>query len=213
LWLLKIVRPAAARAASAAGADPTTAMSLVNIDAYSVHRSAAFRSYFRTAQDEEDDNDLSNNLIEFIPSCCTSKLQVADYALNAPFKRRLRWQYTSFLSEQVERQLRAGVQPGNIELKHDMAFVAPLFLGWIMNAWEHIQNVNVLKAMQDIGYAKCFDDKDFRKRGAKLLLTGAVPDDPVAEEPQDVVQPCTPDSEADNDAEQGEFFESEIRSA
>jgi hypothetical protein len=69
LWLLKIFRPAAARAASAAGADPATAMSLVNIDTYSVHRSLAFRSYFRTAQDDEDGSDLSNNLIEFIPSC------------------------------------------------------------------------------------------------------------------------------------------------
>jgi hypothetical protein len=66
-------------------------MTLVNIDAHSVHCSTKFRSHFRLADEDEDAEGLSNDLIELIPACCTSKLQVADYALNAPFKRHLRW--------------------------------------------------------------------------------------------------------------------------
>jgi hypothetical protein len=47
-----------------------------------------------------------------------------------------------------------------------------------------------------------------------LLLTGSLPaDTDVAEEPQYVVQLYTPDIVADNDAEQGGFYESEILSA
>eukprot|EP00892_Ulva_mutabilis_P001748 jgi/Ulvmu1/11574/UM079_0017.1 len=100
--------------------------------------------------------------MEFIPSCCTSEPQIADYALNAPFKRM------SFLGKQVEDQLRACIPTTKIKLQHDMAGIAPMTLGWMMQSWEHITAVNTLKTMHNICYAKCFDDDAFRKRGAKM---------------------------------------------
>lgn len=123
--------------------DPKSQKGILVLDCWSVHKSVEFRSFVRKT--------YPNLLLVYIPPNCTSKLQVADVALNYSFKYGIRLRYEEWVTQDLYKQLRAN-QTLNIDT--GMEVIKPLILNWCFESWRSLEN------RQDLimkGWYKCMD--------------------------------------------------------
>src|ERR1700722_8903543 len=115
------------------------------------------------------DNHKNIELV-FIPPNCTSKLQVADVALNYSFKHGIKIRYEEWVTQELYKQLQTN-QRLNIET--NMGVIKPLILNWCFESWRSLEN------RQDLimkGWYKCMDrildpfNKDVQDKATRKVL-------------------------------------------
>jgi hypothetical protein len=139
--------------------------SLANIilvlDVWAVHKSEEFRRFLRTKHPRIH--------LVFVPPNCTSKLQVADVALQRPFKHGITKRFNEWACAQVVQQIAEGKVSGLAEsLK--MATIKPLALEWCLESWNNLKDQPSLIVA---GWHECclslFDVTDPQKRAKALV--------------------------------------------
>jgi hypothetical protein len=126
------------------------------LDVWSVHKSEEFRRFIRTKHPRIH--------LVFIPPNCTSKLQVADVALQRPFKSSISKQFNQWAGGLVAEQIADGAIIGLAEALK-MSNIKPLALQWCIESWKE------LKERRDLilsGWHRCcvqlYDVNDPQKR-------------------------------------------------
>jgi len=105
------------------------------LDAWAVHRSEEFRLFLRVQHPRIH--------LVFVPANCTSKLQVADVALQRPFKHSITRRFNEWAVGQIKEQIQKGTVVGLAELLK-MGIIKPLVLQWCVGSW------GVLKERRDL---------------------------------------------------------------
>ena len=126
------------------------------LDVWSVHKSEEFRAYLR--------NKHPRIHLVFVPPNCTSKLQVADVALQRPFKAGITSSFNEWAALRVREQLQAGA-PVGVSQFLGMKVLKPLALQWCIDSWTALSERKLV--ILD-GWRKCclelFDVADPEKR-------------------------------------------------
>jgi DDE superfamily endonuclease len=139
---------------------PADARIILLLDVWSVHRSEAFRKYIRTKHPRIH--------LVFVPANCTSKLQVADVALQRPFKHGVSSRFNQWAAEQVREQITSG-KPIGLADSLKMSTIKPLALDWCVHSWADLKE---RKHLILEGWRRCctdlFDTNDPIKRTEAL---------------------------------------------
>ena len=104
---------------------------LLLLDAWSVHRSKEFREWMAKEHKHID--------LIYIPANCTGVLQVADVALNRPFKAAIRREFGSWGSSIVTSQIAKDEVP-SLRGHSGIRELRPLVLQWCFAAWQHLSS-------------------------------------------------------------------------
>ena len=109
--------------------------------------------------------------LNIVPAGCTSKVQIAYIVLNRPFKVKMKGSFTEHASNDVLRQLRAGVPTNSIVHDLSLSALKPLSVEWMLNAHEHLKTLApvVLEAYSKTGIVKAWDD-NFQVRNFFISL-------------------------------------------
>lgn len=150
------------------------AAAILVLDVWAVHISQEFRMYMRQKHPRI-------HLI-YVPANCTSKLQVADVALQRPFKSHIRELFNAWAASQIREQIAAG--PDKVVGLRDsfgMAKLKPLVLQWCIESWQRLVDDKSYVAQ---GWYKCcaslFDVNDPQKRKDALSAVARQELDPHA---------------------------------
>ena len=161
------------------------------LDVWSVHKSAEFRTYMKEQH--------SRIHLVYVPANCTSKLQVADVALQKPFKSGINAEFDIWAADQIKSQLDNHAIVGFTSKSFGMGVIKPNVLQWCVTSWSKLQQ---RKSDVLYGWKSCctdmYDVNDPAKRIAALemmalepaalkqdaVLAGDEPD-PVPEEESD----------------------------
>jgi hypothetical protein len=100
------------------------------LDVWAVHKSEEFRMFLRTQHPRVH--------LVYVPANCTSKLQVADVALQRPFKHSITRRFNEWAVRQIQQQIQAGSVVGLAELLK-MGTVKPLALQWCVDSWSALK--------------------------------------------------------------------------
>ena len=126
------------------------------LDAWSVHRSEEFRLHLRMH--------YPYIWLVFVPANCTSKLQVADVALQRPFKHGVRQRFDQWGAETIKEQMKSGKVTGLSDHLR-MKSIKPLIVGWCLASWQKLREQ---KQYIILAWHTCcssfFDVNDPRKR-------------------------------------------------
>lgn len=99
------------------------------LDAWSVHRSAEFRTWMAK-------NHPLMHLV-FVPANCTSHLQVADVVLQKSFKSKIRERFSDWAATIIKQQALTGEITG-LRAHLGMKELRPLVLEWVLYSWTHL---------------------------------------------------------------------------
>jgi hypothetical protein len=132
------------------------------LDVWAVHTSEEFRMYLRQKHPRIH--------LVFVPANCTSKLQVADVALQRPFKSHIRELFNTWAASQIKEQIAAGPEKVvGFAGCFGMAKLKPLVLQWCVDSWQRLCDDNSFAAQ---GWYNCclslFDVNDPQKRKTAL---------------------------------------------
>jgi hypothetical protein len=127
-WMLKVLLPYAERQIKLHSLDADAHIVLV-LDAWSVHRSEEFRMHMRNAHPRVH--------LVFVPANCTSRLQVADVALQRPFKHAIRSSFEAWAAQEMLRQIKEEKIIGFSQFFH-MCNVKPQVLQWCIDSWNQL---------------------------------------------------------------------------
>ena len=143
-WITSVLMPHADRCIRAHELDANAHIILI-LDCWSVHRSEDFRFFLRDAAFG------SRVHLVFVPANCTSKLQVADAALQRPFKAGVRRSFETWAADLLLQQISAGCVVGLRE-HFGMVNLKRHVLQWCVDSWEQLQRQKHIIAE---GWYKC----------------------------------------------------------
>jgi hypothetical protein len=106
---------------------PSTSKLILQLDCWSVHKSAEFISYIKSQH--------KHIHLVFIPPNCTSKLQVADVVLQRPFKWGVKKRFNEWLANIIEEQIENEEEKIQINPHLRMSSLKPLLLEWVYQSW------------------------------------------------------------------------------
>jgi hypothetical protein len=137
---------------------PPDSKLIVNLDCWSVHKSAEFRSLIKSKYNK-------SLVLVYVPPNCTSKLQVADVMLQFPFKHHVKQLFNQHVNRWVGEQLQLGVDTINTKVLLKMSNIKPLLLTWCHEAWLTVKNnpVMIMAGWQKAVFAH-FDVFDVNKQ-------------------------------------------------
>lgn len=121
----RVIQPFISRQIAAYNLPPDS-KAIVILDCWNVHKSKEFLQYVRSKH--------KNILLVFVPANCTGKFQVADVALNFPFKHFVKLQFEEWSMKQILAQLECHNQ-SNLTFSNSLAVLKPLSLEWSLNSW------------------------------------------------------------------------------
>jgi len=179
-WITQVLLPYAERKITALKLRSDSHMVLL-LDVWSVHKGEPFRRFLRT-------HHPSIHLV-FVPANCTSKLQVADVALQRPYKSCIRRSFDKWAAAMLYEQLAAGV-PIRLKENFSMPIIKPLLLQWSIDSWHELRDRKELILQ---GWGQCvvslYDVHDPEKRMQAMRdviqqQLDPMPD-PVGEEEED----------------------------
>ena len=87
----------------------------------------------------------------FIPPGCTGELQPLDLTVNDYFKKCLRKKFNDWYSEEVERELRDGLNPRKSKANFQLLVMKPIHAQWIVEAFN---DTNEKRDMIIAGFGK-----------------------------------------------------------
>jgi hypothetical protein len=131
------------------------------LDVWAVHKSEEFRRFLRSHHPRIH--------LVFVPANCTSKLQVADVALQRPFKSQITNLFNEWAAAQIKVQLKQDNVVGlNDKLK--MLTIKPLALEWCIESYRGMKE---RKQLVLDGWQQCclrlFNVMDPEKRAEALV--------------------------------------------
>ena len=154
-WVTKVLLPYAERQIASLGLRSDSSIVLL-LDVWSVHKGEPFRRFLRTHHPRI-------HLI-FIPANCTSKLQVADVALQRPFKSSISRSFDDWATSMLHQQITSGAEV-SLKASFGMPVIKPLLLQWCVASWEELRQRKVLILQ---GWGQCvtllYDVHDPEKR-------------------------------------------------
>jgi hypothetical protein len=103
---------------------------LLLIDSWAVHKSAEFRGWMQREHPRIH--------LVYVPANCTSKLQLADVALQRPFKSCITRSFNEWAASIFAEQIRLGNISG-IASHLRMSALKPLVLQWCVESWKGLQ--------------------------------------------------------------------------
>jgi hypothetical protein len=150
------------------------------LDVWAVHKSEEFRRFLRTQHPRIH--------LVFVPANCTSRLQVADVALQRPFKHGVTSRFNEWAAQQIKQQIQEENVVGlNESLK--MASIKPLALQWCVESWSALKE---RKQLILDGWHKCctslFNVMDPAKRIEAVAAVAR----------QELQHACVPDEEEED---------------
>lgn len=113
------------------------------LDVWAVHKSEEFRMFLRTHHPRIH--------LVFVPANCTSKLQVADVALQRPFKHGITSRFNEWAAQQIHQQIQDENVVG-LSQSFKMATIKPLVLEWCVDSWSALKE---RKQLILDGWQKC----------------------------------------------------------
>jgi hypothetical protein len=128
-WITRVLLPHTERMIQLYELD-ADAHVLLLLDAWAVHRSAEFRVWLQ--------REYPHIHLVYVPSNCTSKLQLADVALQRPFKSSITQSFCEWAAAAVAEQIRAGQVTGIAE-QLGMKALKPLVLQWCIDSWSGLR--------------------------------------------------------------------------
>jgi hypothetical protein len=152
------------------------------LDVWAVHISSEFRQFIA------EQHPYIHLL--YIPPNCTSKLQVADYALNYPFKHGVKRRFDAWAAEKVAAQINSAAAGGEdaamVGLKESlkMSNIKPKIVDWVCESWKSLAEEKLLIMK---GWHSCvvslFDvhNEQQRKKAVQDALKATKPVDAVPE--------------------------------
>ena len=117
-WITKVLLPHSERMIELYELD-ADAHVLLLLDCWAVHKSAEFRSWLQREHPRIH--------LVYVPANCTSKLQLADVALQRPFKSCITQNFNEWAATAIATQIRSGEVTG-ISAQLGMAALKPLVL-------------------------------------------------------------------------------------
>ena len=190
-WITAVLMPHADRCIREHQLDANAHIVLI-LDCWSVHRSEDFRFFLR-------DTAFGSRIhLVFVPANCTSKLQVADAALQRPFKAGVRRSFDKWAAEQLLQQISARNVIGLRE-HFGMVNMKRHILQWCIDSWEQLQQQKQIIAE---GWYKCctslYDVNQREKRIAALSAVAKkeIDDKLVPEEDEAAAQVLDSNSDA-----------------
>jgi hypothetical protein len=111
---------------------------------WSVHKSEEFRLWLG--------NEQPRVKLVFVPANCTSKLQVADVALQRPFKYGLTSRFNDWAAQEVRDQVAADQVVPRLKSSMSMKILKPLALQWCVESWSELRD---RKQLILDGWKKC----------------------------------------------------------
>ena len=163
-----------------------------------MHKSEEFRLFLRTHHPRIH--------LVFVPANCTSKLQVADVALQRPFKHAITRRFNEWAVRQIQDQIHAENVIGLAALLK-MSTIKPLALQWCIDSW------TVLKERRELitdAWQKCcvslFNVMDPTKRieAVAAVARQELEHTHVPAEVEDQHDTSESDDEGDSDAAEDE---------
>ena len=100
------------------------------LDAWSVHKSEEFRMHLRMHYPFIS--------LVFVPANCTSKLQVADVALQRPFKHGVRNRFDQWAAQTIKAQIKNGSVTGLTPYMR-MKSIKPMIVQWCIQSWQKLR--------------------------------------------------------------------------
>ena len=161
-WVNQVLMTYADRCISAFQLN-TDAHILLILDVWAVHKSEEFRRFLRTHHPRVH--------LVFVPPNCTSKLQVADAALQRPFKSALRRCFDAWASEQTYQRMRDNALP-QLSASFGMKTLKPLVLQWCIDSWAQLQQRKEIIAAG--WYSCCLSLYDVHNREKRIAAVAAV---------------------------------------
>jgi hypothetical protein len=128
-WVTHVLLPHSERMISLHQLD-SDAHILLLLDAWSVHKSVEFRGWLHREHPRIH--------IVYVPANCTSKLQLADVALQRPFKSYITQSFNDWAAAAIAKQINEDRITG-ISAQLGMASLKPLVLQWCIDSWKGLQ--------------------------------------------------------------------------
>ncbi|TFK83071.1 hypothetical protein K466DRAFT_499160 [Polyporus arcularius HHB13444] len=117
---------------------PPDQKSIWQIDVWSVHRSAEFRSWMKKTYE--------NILLHFVPGGCTGVFQACDVGIQRPLKHSLRRSYHRDVVDEVLEQLDAGKDV--ITVAKNVATLRDRTVTWIWEAYQKLNRPDLVKSVR-----------------------------------------------------------------
>ena len=169
------------------------------LDVWSVHISTQFRAFLAEKHPYIH--------LVYVPPNCTSKLQVADVALNFPFKHGVKRRFNAWASMLVQQQIEADNITG-IKPLLGMANVKMQILAWALESWGNLSKEKVLIQR---GWHKCvvehfdIESEEDRKKAVREQVRSAVaPIDAIPDQKEEEVDGFCAEESEDEDEEKTE---------
>lgn len=128
-WIVRVLLPHTERMIELHSLD-ANAHILLLLDCWAVHKSAEFRGWLQQEHPRVH--------LVFVPANCTSKLQLADVALQRPFKSSITQSFNTWASTTIAEQIKRGEVVG-ISAQLGMAALKPLVLQWCIESWKGLR--------------------------------------------------------------------------
>lgn len=128
-WITHVLLPHSERMIELHSLD-SDAHILLLLDAWAVHKSAEFRNWLNREHPRIH--------LVYVPANCTSKLQLADVALQRPFKSCITQSFNQWAATTIAAQIRQGEITG-ISSQLGMAALKPLVLQWCVDSWNGLR--------------------------------------------------------------------------
>lgn len=187
-WITHVLLPHSERMISLHQLD-SDAHILLLLDCWAVHKSAEFRDWMKKEHPRIH--------LVYVPANCTSKLQLADVALQRPFKSCIARSFNEWAAATISDQIRAGEITG-VSAHLGMAALKPLVLQWCVDSWNGLRERKQL--ILDGWEQSCLSlfniNSEQRRQDAVELIALKTLD--MDELPQD----SEPDGYAESDSEQ-----------
>jgi hypothetical protein len=191
-WITHVLLPHAERMITLYELDANAHMVSL-LDAWAVHKSAEFRGWLQ--------REHPHIHLVYVPANCTSKLQLADVALQRPFKNAIKQSFNAWAAAKIAQQIRRDEIIG-ITAQLGMAALKPLVLQWCIDSWSGLrERKQLILDGWDASCLKLFDiNSDKRRREAvelialKKLDLDALPEE---SEPDGYEEPTSDDDELD----------------
>lgn len=161
-WIAKVLLPHSERMISTHNLD-ANAHILLLLDCWAVHKSAEFRGWLQTEHPRIH--------TVFVPANCTSKLQLADVALQRPFKSSITQSFSDWAAAAIAQQINAGEVTG-IAAQLGMAALKPLVLQWCIDSWSGLRERKQL--ILDGWQRSCLDLFDITSEHRRIDAVGLI---------------------------------------
>ena len=193
-WITHVLLPHAERMITLYELDANAHMVLL-LDAWAVHKSAEFRGWLQ--------REYPHIHLVYVPANCTSKLQLADVALQRPFKSHISQCFNEWAAAKIADQIRGDKITG-IAAQFGMTTLKPLVLQWCVDSWKGLrERKQLILGGWDACCLKLFDinSEKRRREAAELVALNQLDLDvlPEGSEPDSCEEPTSEEPTSEDD--------------